>query len=180
MSALAAGGSDVLANATAPLAAALDAAGAEQVVPLVRIGAAIASAGALLSLIAGVGRTTFAMAREGDLPRTLSAVHPRFHVPHHAEVALGAIVCVLVATTDLRGVIGFSSFGVLVYYAIANAAAYTQTGTQRRTPRWLQVLGGVGCLVLVASLPAVAIGLGLAVFAVGLIWRLVWRHRFRA
>ena len=30
-------------------------------------------------------------------------------------------------TVDMRGVIGFSSFGVLIYYAIANASAFTRT-----------------------------------------------------
>ena len=90
-----------------------------------------ASLGALLALIAGLGRTTLAMARNRDLPSWLSAVHPRNRVPNHAEIALGVVVCVLVAIVDLRGVIGFSSFGVLIYYAIANAAAYTLPGAGR-------------------------------------------------
>ncbi|WP_433161997.1 APC family permease [Kribbella sp. CA-247076] len=110
------------ATTTAPLAEAVGVAWAE---PVVRIGAALASLGALLALIAGVGRTTLAMARNQDLPTWLAAVHPRFQVPHHAELALAVVVGVLVLTTDLRGVIGFSSFGVLLYYAIANASAFT-------------------------------------------------------
>ncbi|CAI7978090.1 membrane hypothetical protein [Frankia sp. Hr75.2] len=40
-------------------------------------------------------------------------------------VRVGAAVTALVLTTDLRGAIGFSSFGVLLYYAVANAAAWT-------------------------------------------------------
>ena len=51
------------------------------------------------------------------------------------------------------GVIGFSSFGVLVDYAIANAAAYTQPAHQRRWPRGFQILGLIGCLTLVVTLP---------------------------
>ena len=98
-------------------------------------GAAVASLGALLALIAGIGRTTLAMARNGDLPRPLAIVHPRHRVPGRAEIGLGAIVCALVLTTDLRGAIGFSSFGVLVYYAVANAAAFTQDRGHRRWPR---------------------------------------------
>ena len=98
--------------------------------PVVRIGATMRRPGALLALIAGVGRTTLAMARHRDLPSWLAAVHPRYHVPHHAELALAVTVSVLVLITDLRGVIGFSSFGVLIYYAIANAAAFTQPPTQ--------------------------------------------------
>ena len=86
------------------------------------------------------------------------------------------IVCVLVATVDLCGVIGFSSFGVLIYYAIANAAAYTQPRAQRRWPRALNVCGVVGCRVLVATLPWKAVVAGLAVFAIGLAGRAITRR----
>jgi basic amino acid/polyamine antiporter, APA family len=160
-----------------PLAAAVDAAGAHGVVPVVRVGAALASLGALLALIAGIGRTSLAMARERDLPGWLAAVHPRYRVPHHAEIALAAVVGVLVLTTDLRGVIGFSSFGVLLYYAIANASAYTQPREQRRWPRALNVLGLAGCLVLAVSLPLPSVLTGAAVLAAGLLARLVLRRR---
>ncbi len=67
----------------------------------------------------------------------------------------------LVATTDLRGAIGFSSFGVLIYYAIANASAATQPAEDRRWPRALNGAGLIGCLVLVATLPLAAIITGL-------------------
>ena len=80
-------------------------------------------------------------------------------------------VSALVLTADLRGVIGFSSFGVLVYYAIANAAAATQPGELRRWPRALNVLGVTGCLVLVATLPWPAVAAGLTMFAIGLAGR---------
>ena len=82
--------------------------------------------GALLALVAGVGHTTRAMAREHDLPGWLAAVEPRHQVPHHALLAVGAAVIVLVLVADLRSAIGFSSFGVLVYYAVANLSALCQ------------------------------------------------------
>ena len=59
-------------------------------------------------------------------------MHPRFKVPHRAELAVAAVVVVLAATVDLREAIGFSSFGVLFYYAIANAAAWTLTPEEGR------------------------------------------------
>ena len=59
---------------------------------VVRVGAALASAGALLALVAGLGRTGLAMARERDLPGWLDAVHPRFRVPHRAELTVAAVV----------------------------------------------------------------------------------------
>jgi APA family basic amino acid/polyamine antiporter len=168
------------AASSAPLADAAAASGWGWTQPVVRVGAAAASLGALLALIAGIGRTTLAMAREDDLPRFLSAVHPRWRVPHRAELAIGAVVIVAVAFVDLRGAIGFSSFGVLIYYFIANAAAYRQKPEARRYPRALQVLGLIGCTVLVVTLPLVAIAVGTAVVLVGVAYRFGRRRFVRA
>ncbi|MGH2394481.1 MAG: amino acid permease, partial [Candidatus Limnocylindria bacterium] len=92
-------------------------------------------------------------------------------VPHHAEIALAVVVSALVATVDLRDVIGFSSFGVLVYYAIANASAFTQPAPDRRWPRWLNLLGAAGCLILIATLPWQSVIAGLVMFALGIAGR---------
>lgn len=171
-------GPDGVAATAAPLAAAVESAWA---VPVVRLGAALAALGALLALIAGVGRTSLAMARNRDLPGWLDAVHPRFHVPHHAELALAVVVGVLVLTTDLRGVIGFSSFGVLLYYAIANASAFTQPADQRRWPRAINVLGLIGCVVLAVTLPWTSAVVAAGLLVVALLTRyVVLRRRPRA
>lgn len=178
VAALAAAGPDRLAHAAAPLAEAVRAARKPALVPVITVGAALASMGALLALIAGLGRTTLAMSRHRDLPGWLAAVHPRYHVPHRAEITLGAVVCALVAVVDLRGVIGFSSFGVLIYYAIANAAAFTlraARGALRR--RVLNACGLTGCLLLVATLPWQSAVAGVGVFAVGIAGRAVVLRR---
>ena len=156
-----------LAAAQAPLAETVTAAGAEWLVPVVAGGAALAALGALLALILGVSRTALAMARDGHLPGRLVAVHPRFQVPHHAELAVGVVVALLVAAVDLRGAIGFSSFGVLVYYAVANAAAFTLTPAEGRPPRLVCLLGLAGCLVLAATLPLSSALSGAAVLLIG-------------
>lgn len=149
----------------APLADAVRAAGVPELAPVVRVGAAAAALGSLLALILGVSRTVLAMARDRHLPGFLSAVHPRFQVPHRAEAAVGAVVAVLAATVDVRGAIGFSSFGVLVYYAVANASAWTlRPGPVARV---LPAVGLAGCLVLAFSLPVMSVALGAGVLAVG-------------
>jgi len=173
VSLLLAAGPAALGASTAPVTTAVRATDAAWALPIVRIGAAVASLGSLLALVAGLGRTSLAMARNGDLPRWLAAVHPRLKVPHHAELTVAAVVAVLVVTTDLRGAIGFSSFGVLTYYAVANASAYTQSPEHRRWPKTLNVLGAVACVALVAALPLPAVLAGLFVFAVGLAARAV-------
>ncbi|MGP5731898.1 APC family permease, partial [Arthrobacter rhombi] len=142
-----------VASHVAPLAAAVDAGSLPWVGFVVRFGAAAASLGALLALIAGLGRTSLAMARERDLPQWLSAVHPRYRVPHRAEMVLAVVICAVISVADLREAIGFSSFGVLIYYLVANAAAFTQPAVDRKYPQALQILGAGSCVALIATLP---------------------------
>ena len=161
------------ASSTAPLADLLVAAGWPALAPVVRVAAAAASLGALLALLTGIGRTTLAMARESDVPRFLAKVDERHQVPQRAEIVIAAIVIAIVLVADLREAIGFSSFGVLLYYLIANAAAFRQTGAARRYPRVLQVVGALGCLVLVNSLPVIASLVGAAVVVLGVGYRML-------
>ncbi|MFH8387214.1 APC family permease [Kitasatospora sp. NPDC018058] len=160
-------GPERLAHTAAPLADAVRAAGVPGLAPVVRVGAAVAALGSLLALILGVSRTTLAMARDRHLPHRLAAVHPRFAVPHRAELAIGAVVAVLAATADVRGAIGFSSFGVLTYYAVANASAWTLTRTEGRPPRAVPIIGAAGCLVLAFALPTSSVLWGAVVIALG-------------
>ena len=169
-------GSVRVATSRLPLVDAVEAGAWPGVGPAVQVAAAVASLGALLALIAGVGRTALAMAREGDLPRWLDAVHPRFQVPHRAEIAVAVLVTVLIVTTDLRGVIGFSSFGVLIYYFVANLAAWTQSPPHRRYPRGWQVVGATGCAMLAVSLPGPSVVGGVAMIALGVGYRSLSRQ----
>jgi APA family basic amino acid/polyamine antiporter len=77
------------------------------------------------------------------------------------------VVAVLAATTDVRGAIGFSSFGVLTYYAIANVSAWTLAPAEGRPARIVPILGTAGCLVLAFALPLGSVLWGAAVVALG-------------
>jgi amino acid transporter len=66
------------------------------------LGAAIISAGALVSILGNLNvimlvspRLLFAMAEHGQLPRFLGTTHRRFHTPHAAIVITAAIMLVL-------------------------------------------------------------------------------------
>ena len=162
-------GPDAIAASPDPIAAAVP----PWLAPIVRAGAALASLGSLLALILGVSRTTLAMSRDGHLPRFLAAVHPRFGVPHRAELAIGVLVAVLAVSVDLRHAIGFSSFAVLMYYAVANVAALTLGGSSRL----VGALGLVGCLVLAFSLPVSSVVAGCGVLALGVLAYVLRRVR---
>jgi basic amino acid/polyamine antiporter, APA family len=82
---LAALGPHGLAVSSAPLAAAVQAGGWGWAVPVVQVGGAAASLGALLALIAGVGRTSLAMPR-----RQRRGVHADAGAPQVPAVVAGA------------------------------------------------------------------------------------------
>ncbi len=164
-------GSAGLASSNAPLADAVRAAGQPGFEPMVRAGAAVAALGSLLSLILGVSRTTLAMARDRHLPHALAAVHPRFASPHRAELVVGAVVAVVAAVADVRGAIGFSSFAVLIYYAIANASAMTLGRSM------IPAVGLTGCVLLAVLLPVSSVLVGAGVVLLGAIGYAVWWFR---
>jgi APA family basic amino acid/polyamine antiporter len=135
-----------------PLAAAVDAGRLDALVPVVRVGAVVASLGVLVALLAGVARTTFAMAADGVLPRRLAVVRASTAVPAAAVVAVGLAVAVLVAVADLGGALRVSSALVLLYYALTNASALRLRPGERRWSRGWAVLGLAGCAALSVSL----------------------------
>ena len=157
-----------LAGSAAPVAEVAAALGSEPWVWAVRVTATVAALGALLNLVLGISRTALAMARDGHLPAPLGRLAGPRRVPVVGEVTVGLVVLLVVLVADVRGAIGFSSFGVLLYYAVANAAAW-----RLRDWRWARtvpVVGFLGCLVLAAALPGASVAGGLVVLAGGLGW----------
>ncbi len=156
-------GPDLLATTESPLAE-LVGGGADAVLRLV---AGLACLGSLLGVLAGLSRTSLAMARERDLPGALSRVSERTSSPVVAEVTVAVLAMLGILLLDATALVAFSSACVLGYYAIANASAVRQT-EGRWLPRWLSALGFAGCLVLAVTLPwpaivgaVVALGIGL-------------------
>lgn len=164
-----------LASSSAPLADVLTASGFSGLSTLVRIGAGVAVCGVLLSLLAGVSRTTLAMARRHDLPAPLAGVHERWQTPWIAEIVLGVIVIAVVSLADVRDAIGFSSLTVLTYYAVTNMSAWTLGG-----PWYLRAVAAVGlagCVLLAVTLPLTSVIVGVAVLLVGCAAYLLKRSR---
>ena len=155
-----------LARTSAPLAAAVGS--SAPLSALMGIAASIGALGALLALITGIGRTGHAMAAHRDLPAYFAHLHPVYGVPYRLEITVAVAVTALILFFDVRGAIGFSSFGVLLYYCVANLAAFTQTAPYRRYPRALQVAGAAGCCLVVGTLPPTSIAGGLLLMGVGL------------
>ncbi|CAL9340593.1 putative transporter [Nocardiopsis dassonvillei] len=160
-------GRERLIGSSAPLADVVRVAGLEWAVPVVAAGAALACLGALVTLLVEVTRTGAAMAADGHLPGVLARRAGRRGVPVYAEAVVGAVVVGVVLSTDLAGAISFSAFGVLVYYAIANASALRLGPDEPRPPLPVPLGGLVGCVVLACSLPLGVVAAGAGVLAAG-------------
>jgi len=166
-------GAQQLGITTTPLADIVGSSGIPAAPWIVMGAAALASVGALVSLQAGVGRTTFALARNRDLPHALSALGARFAVPYRADILIAIFVIATIIFADLRTAIGLSSFGVLLYYFVANVSSLTLAPQQRSVSRAVSVFGALLCLLLAATVPLTGIALGVLVVALGIPVRLL-------
>jgi len=121
---------------------------------LVRIGAVVAAGAVLLSLIAGVGRTLFAMGRGGDAPRALAHVSTSTGVPARAEITAAALAVLVVLIGGIAVALALSAASILTYYAVAHLAvlARVRGGDFPRILGLTAALGLTGCVVVVAGL----------------------------
>ena len=101
------------------------------------------------------------------MPDTADVIEPSGSVRRlgtRGRVAvLAVVVAVVAALVDVRAAIGFSSFGVLLYYAIANASAWTLGA------RFVPAVGLIGCLTLAFTLPLTSVLAGAVVVLLGMV-----------
>jgi basic amino acid/polyamine antiporter, APA family len=140
-------GASVLAGSGHPLALAMSVTGNDAAVLLVSLGGIISTASVLLTSILGVSRLGFAMSRRGDLPQSLSHLHPRYGTPSISVIGAGAIMTGLALFIDLSNVVAVSTFAMLFYYGVGNLSAMKLPKEDRRYPIYVSALGLLSCFV---------------------------------
>ena len=146
--------SNGIALSVAPLESIAASVGSTALELLVRMAAVIAAGAVLLSLIAGVGRTLFAMGRGGDAPRGLDQVRTTTGVPARAEISAAVLAALVVLVGGIGVALALSAAFILTYYGVAHLAVLVRVRSGE-APRLLgvsAVLGLMGCLVVVAGL----------------------------
>ncbi|KHK90303.1 APC family permease [Novosphingobium malaysiense] len=91
--ALAVLGPETLAGSKAPILDTAKAFMGPLAVPVIVLAAIVAIGTSLNAIFTMFSRSLFAMAEAGALPRALARIHPRWHVPHMALLAVFAIGC---------------------------------------------------------------------------------------
>jgi APA family basic amino acid/polyamine antiporter len=166
-------GADAMAATSAPLYVAALAFPTSWVATGVALGGVTAMLGVILSQLLGLSRMMFAMARRGEIPRSLEEIHPRYQVPGRAVLLVGTIAAVVAATGTLRMVASAATFTILVYYGITNLAALKLPRAAKIYSDAVPLVGLIGCTVLALSLTFSVVITGTAVLLVGFALRAV-------
>lgn len=169
-------GSAALAESASPLQRASEAFALPGVFWVVGVGATTAMLGVLLSQIVGISRMMFAMARRSDLPKALEHTSAKHQVPDYGIVLTGAIIVLLSIFGTLEWVLSAAAFTILLYYLIANIAALKLAPADKLYPKWIAVLGAISCTALALSLSFTTIAAGIALLAIGFVFRWIFRR----
>ena len=89
---------------------------------LMAIGALISVYGFLTAMTLHMPRLMLALGENGDFPRILARIHPRFRTPHISTVAFAVILWCLAAAGSFEWNVILSSVGRLLVYGFACAA----------------------------------------------------------
>jgi APA family basic amino acid/polyamine antiporter len=127
--------------------------------PLLRISAALISAGALAGMTSVLlvtflsqARVFLAMARDGLLPPLFGIVHATLRTPHLSTMLTGAIICVVAALTPIVKLEEMVNIGTLMAFVIVCASVLILRRQQPDIERpfrcpWVYVVAPLGILV---------------------------------
>jgi basic amino acid/polyamine antiporter, APA family len=144
------------AHSTRPLADVARIAAGPTGAAMVAIGALISFYGYLSAKILAMPRVLFALAEQGDFPKSFAAVHRRFHTPYVSILAFALLVWTFALIGEFKWNVTLSAVARLLYYSVGCAALPVlrrkQPGGARfRVPAGnvLSIVGVILCLILV-------------------------------
>ena len=151
----------LLAGSYTPIADAARATGNFAITEAVSIGAIVATVSVLLTNLLGLSRVSFAIARNGQFPKSLAKVHSRFGTPYISILITGGLMVTLTAVLDLRQSVAITSVSILCTHIILHSSAIRlrKKNTNLKTfkaPLYplIPCLGLVSCVILMFSLPS--------------------------
>jgi APA family basic amino acid/polyamine antiporter len=164
-------------NVASPVSFALITVGLNWAGSIVAVGAIAGLTTVLLALLYAQSRIFFSMSRDGLIPPVFSRIHPTFRTPYISQALIGVVVAVLAALTPIDVVAELVNIGTLAAFILVSIGVVLLRRNQPRLPRgfrvpgipWLPLLSIIGCLVLIAKLPALTIVRFLIWLAIGLV-----------
>jgi APA family basic amino acid/polyamine antiporter len=150
----------ILAGSGSPLAEAVKATGNFTLVAAISFGALVATTSVLLTNLIGLSRVSFAMANNGQLPKSMSRIHAKLGTPYISILATGALMIILASVSDLRQTAAITSISILsthiiLHFSVVRLRKKTPDLKTFKSPLYplIPALGIVSCIVLMFSLP---------------------------
>jgi amino acid transporter len=147
------------------------------------VGALLSILGLISSMMLNTPRVTFALAEQGDFPRFMAAVHPRFRTPHVSIIVFASLVCLLAAAGTFRWNVILSAIASLFIYVSTCAAvpALRRKSTSQAAVRLpagtvFAALGIVFCIPLALRMDRAAFWIVVATVGAG-VGNWLWRKR---
>jgi APA family basic amino acid/polyamine antiporter len=151
-----------LSGAPAPLATVLeDGAGMPWGATVISVGALVAITSVVLTILYGQTRITFAMSRDGLMPRALSNVNGRTGTPILVTIIFAVLIAILAAFVPLAEIAQLVNIGTLFAFVLVNIGVIVLRRTRPDLERGFRVplvpvvpIIGIGlCLYLMVTLP---------------------------
>ncbi len=119
--------------------------------------AIVATLNTVLAQMTMATRVVYGMARQGDLPAPLAAVHAGTGTPLRATALVALAVLILALGVGLERLAAGTSFVTLLIFALVNLAllrlkwrGVVTAGPHVRVPAWMPAAGLVTCLAMAA------------------------------
>jgi APA family basic amino acid/polyamine antiporter len=150
----------LLAQSGSPIVDAAGKTGHPSLVGVVSFGALVATVSVLLTNLIGLSRVSFAMSRNGQLPKSVARVSSRFGTPYVSVALMGGLMVALIGFLDLKQTAAITSFSILLTHVFLNYCAFKvrrdrTNGQNFKSPLYpiLPLAGMANCLILMFSLP---------------------------
>jgi APA family basic amino acid/polyamine antiporter len=146
-----------------PLAYALESINLGWAAMIVAVGSVAAQLAVLLALLLGQSRIFFSMSRDGLLPGIFSKVHEKFRTPYVTTIAVGLLVAIVAAFTNIDEMVDLTNIGTLFAFVLVCFGVIILRVKEPDRPRTFRVpfspvfplLGVAACIFLMTGLPAV-------------------------
>src|SRR5580692_4154812 len=140
-----------------------------------------------LPMQVGVARVMYAMGRDRQLPAVLAKIHPKHGTPYVGMVAT-AVISVTVSLLmryQMDELVSIVNFGALSGFLLLHVSVIAQFWVKGRSGRWIvhlaiPVAGSIVVLAVLSGMSSMALVLGLAWLAAGLVYGAVLVSRRRA
>ncbi len=142
----------------------------------VSFAAIVATTSVLLTTLIGVSRVSFAMARNGDLPKFFSKIHTKFGTPHMTILISGIVMAILPLFGGLKQTASVTNFGSLFVYAMVNLSAIMLMKKEIKIRLknlfhvFISLFGLISCFTLILFLNFESWLIGIAWIMIGIIY----------